>query len=250
MSQQSHKSHKIVKFNENTAVQQTQVNGSIEKPIENLKTFINSININIIKEKLKPIFFAIAASILILSLFLLNVTHTLSKQAYYLEKLSVNAELTNDYQGQKILSEYLTTMAKTMLEDNSKKIQEKMAFIRSMTQATLQELNPERKRFVVMFLQDTNLLPTSNRKAMLLLGANLVGAKLQGLNLKFANLQGANLASADLRGTDLRGANLESANLKNACYNSFTLFERELDPSSLGMREMVESKECSVIASR
>lgn len=53
--------------------------------------------------------------------------------------------------------------------------------------------------------------------------ANLRGANLKGANLEGANLEGANLEGANLEGANLGGANLYIANLQGACFVNATL---------------------------
>ena len=64
----------------------------------------------------------------------------------------------------------------------------------------LEGLDPDRKRVLLGFLHESNLIHL-DKPIISLLGANLEGA-----NLKGAHLPGANLIGADLRGADLRGA--------------------------------------------
>ncbi|MCJ8278946.1 MAG: pentapeptide repeat-containing protein, partial [Rivularia sp. ALOHA_DT_140] len=105
---------------------------------------------------------------------------------------------------------------------------------------------PIRKRFVIMFLEDTKLLKISaRRRASLLIGVNLAGVNLQGVDLRFNDLQNTNLKNADLRGADLRKTKLNNANLKNSCYNNYTLFDKNFDPVAAGMKEVAQSQMCS-----
>jgi Pentapeptide repeats (8 copies) len=204
----------------------------------NIEVLQSSINTS--KLPLKIVLYITSTVVSLVIIFWLsigNVTH----QFY-----SFATELKADFHHQAVLSDYFKTMTSLLVEDNLKNNQQKSAIVRAMTQATLEELDPGRKRYVIMFLQDANLLQgSSNKQPSLLWGANLVGANLQGIVFKSTNLQGTNLAKADLRGTDLRGANLKSANLDDSCYDTLTLFERKFQPISAGMREITESDECA-----
>jgi hypothetical protein len=63
----------------------------------------------------------------------------------------------------------------------------------------LEGLDPERKRVLLGFLHESNLVHLE-KPIISLLGANLKGANLKGADLREANLKEANLKGADLRG--------------------------------------------------
>ncbi len=69
------------------------------------------------------------------------------------------------------------------------------AVARAHTLAVLEGLDPDRKRVLLGFLHESNLIHLD--KPII---------SLKGANLKGANLPGANLKGSDLRGADLRGA--------------------------------------------
>lgn len=235
--------HEIVKLPA-SATKATTVSSYFARSIEILKSII--ISKQNLKDAIAPIIGAlIAAVIIFFGLLLGNNSNEFQQPIYQLPGFSSNIELTADYYRQTILSDYLKTMTQVILEDNPKKIKDNSAIFRAMTQAVLQELDPGRKRYVIMFLQDANLLKiTSKKQTPLLLGANLTGASLQGMNLRFANLQGTNLSHVDLRGSDLFGANLANATLNNSCYNNLTVFDKKFQPHAAGMREVKNSKKC------
>jgi uncharacterized protein YjbI with pentapeptide repeats len=230
----STESKEIVKLNQSAS-------NNIVKNIEVLKSFIFN---KISNSPINPITLAVVTGIIIFLLILGNFTNALNQQIYYLRELSANTEVTSDYHRQAVLSDYLNTMANAVLDNNPKPFQEKIAFFRAMTQSTLQELDAGRKRYVVMFLRDANLIKISRKQQSILFGANLAGANLQGLNLTFTDLDTVNLQGADLRRVDLRGANLKNANLKNSCFNKESLFDEKFDPIILGMKEVKISQRC------
>jgi hypothetical protein len=96
---------------------------------------------------------------------------------------------------------------------------------RARTLTVLRRLGPERKRSVLDFLYEANLI---QHQHIIVLGspdieysaADLSGADLRGAVLRSANLSGqtsgANLSGADLRGADLSQATLSHATLKDA----------------------------------
>ncbi|MFK0730130.1 MAG: pentapeptide repeat-containing protein [Gloeotrichia echinulata GP01] len=239
--------HEIIKPSKaSSATTPIPLTSYVIRTIEILKSVI--ISIEIPKEAVWPLIGGVILTAVIFVMIVVgNITNGLNQPLYQFPGFFANkVELTADYHRQAILSDYLKTMTQIMLEKNPRLVQDKLSIFRGMTQATLQELDPGRQRYVVLFLQDANLLQVSSRhQAPLLFGANLVGANLQGINLKSANLQGTNLTRADLRGTDLRGANLANANLTNSCYNNSTVFDKKFLPNKLGMRELTNSQKCS-----
>ncbi|WP_180974931.1 pentapeptide repeat-containing protein [Fischerella thermalis] len=239
----SKEANKIVKVHEVSATKSSTLSTYIDRTVETLKFSISTIKF---PKELSGIILTILI-LLVLGLLLIfgNLSNTLNQQTSLIKQFYTNTESTVDYQHHIILSDYIKTIGNIVLADNSQTKPEKSAMIRAMTQATLQELDPESRRYVVMFLYDINLLKTSSKKQLpLFFGASLTNAKLQNLDLRYANFQGADLTGADLRGTDLRGANLENATLKHACYNNLTLFNQGFAPIAAGMKEVLNSREC------
>ncbi len=124
-----------------------------------------------------------------------------------------------------------------LLDANSNDTQRLVAELRTSTVLRRLE-DPDRKRYVVRFLSEANLIQ-KNSPVISLFGAYLDGANLssgiplQGTSLKGANLKRANLSSADLSGSDLSeadltGANLTTANLSDADLSGATLTEANL----------------------
>ncbi|MFN6568604.1 pentapeptide repeat-containing protein [Dendronalium sp. ChiSLP03b] len=235
--------HEVVKLPTVSATKFTTLSSYFIRTIEIFKSIISH---QISQDAIASIIgVLIAAAIIFFLLVLGNIPNGFKQPIYQLSQFSGNIEITADYYRQAILSDYLKTMTKVILEDNPKKVQNKSAIFRAMTQAVLQELDPECKRYIIMFLQDANLLRmTSNKQPSLLLGANLTGANLQGMNLRFANLQGTNLSRVDLRSSDLLGANFTDAIFNNSCYNNFTIFDKNFQPQAAGMRKVKSSKKC------
>ncbi|WP_341528726.1 pentapeptide repeat-containing protein [Nostoc sp. UHCC 0302] len=241
----------ILKIHE---VSSTKKSADLDGCVAKIKEIVKSIIVSseIPKAAIVAVIAAlITASAIFFLLIVGNFTYGLSQPIYQLSGLAGNFDVTVDYHRQAILTDYLKMMTQVISEENSKQIKDKSPIFRAMTQTTLQELDSKRKRYIIMFLQDTGLLQISSRKQpSLLLGANLVGANLQGISLRSANLQGTNLAGADLRGTDLRDVNFTNANLNKSCYNSLTIFDKEFQPSAVGMREVTKSQECAWNTSR
>jgi len=156
---------------------------------------------------------------------------------------------------------YLKNMSELLLhkplskDSTEKNTREKI--MRAYTLTTLQLLNPDRKRSLFLFLQDTNLISKGTR-IVHLKDANLTeinlsaielpkvdlaktllkGAKLSGTILREANLSGAFLVTADLTGADftsadLTGADFTSADLTGADLRGAHLSEAELNKTIL-----------------
>jgi hypothetical protein len=96
--------------------------------------------------------------------------------------------------------------------------------------ADLRGVAPERKRSIVRFLLETELL--KNKQGLLsnsdLGGANLFGLPMEDISLYLAYLRDAVLAHSDLRNTDLQRADLTGADLREA-----DLTEAVLDGANL-----------------
>ncbi len=98
---------------------------------------------------------------------------------------------------------------------------------RAQTLAVLEGLDPERKRLLVQFLYESNLIKV-DKPLVSLKRANLREADLREADLKKANLERARLRRANLREADLEQANLKRARLRRA-----NLFKAELEKADL-----------------
>ena len=86
------------------------------------------------------------------------------------------------------------------------------AVARAQTLAVLEGLDPDRKRILLQFLDESYLIELEEP------AIELDEANLRGANLEEVNLAADDLAGADLEGAILEGANLEDANLREAEY--------------------------------
>lgn len=237
-------SQEIIKLDEvyNTK-KSAKLGGYFFRTVENFKTTINSVENS--KIAYKSIVLSVIACVIFLAVTIGIFQRGFDKAGYQLAAQG-NAAIAGDVHHQAVLSDYLKTMTSTIFAENPRSIRRKAATFRAMTQATLEELDPLRKRFVIMFLQDTKLLEISaHKKVSLLMGVNLAGVNLQGIDFRLNNLQYVNLKNADLRGADLRRTKLNNANLTNSCYNNYTLFDKYFDPVAAGMKEVAQSQMCS-----
>jgi hypothetical protein len=140
------------------------------------------------------------------------------------------------------LQAYLDEMSQLLIDKGLRDPQEQdvRTVARAHTLTVLRGLDPENKRSVIRFVDESNLIQRDQR-VLDLDGANLTdanlsnapldGTDLSGVDLRDANLQGANLQGADLSGADLRdgededsrGANLSGANLSDATLDGANL---------------------------
>lgn len=238
-------SQEIIKLdNAYNTTQSTKLGGYFFRKVENFKSTINLEEVP--QKAYKSVIALVAACVILLTLTIGFLQTGFYQPAHQFTAAGGNIAMTTDVHHQAILSDYLKTMTSTILQEHPQSIRRKTATFRAITQATLEELDPIRKRFVIMFLQDTKLLQISARKKIsLLMGVNLAGVNLQGINFRFNDLQNVNLKNADLRGADLRKTNLNNANLNHSCYNNYTLFDKNFDPVAAGMKEVAQFQMCS-----
>jgi len=126
------------------------------------------------------------------------------------------------------LQAYFDTLGQLLLTEdllNSQESDEVRLLARARTLALLPTLDPTRKKLLLQFLYQSDLIQKdrpvvnlvgANLKEADLRDANLVEANLCGADLREANLEKTNLPKADLRGVYLRGANLSGATLEDA----------------------------------
>ena len=154
-------------------------------------------------------------------------------QRRHSQSLRQTAELEAQRAHEAALEKYVEHLGKLLTEQQLRHAaadDHLRAVARAHTLAVLEGLDPDRKRVLLGFLHESNLIHL-DKPIISLLGANLKGANLPGANLKGADLRGADLREANLReanlkeadlqkalfaGANLQGANLEKANLQEA----------------------------------
>jgi uncharacterized protein YjbI with pentapeptide repeats len=153
-----------------------------------------------------------------------------------------NQKQNEDNQRSKILSDYLDSMTKYLLEDSVKEPTSGKAnmIARARTLNTLRQLDADRKGQLLKFLYEANLVvPCQPNAANCNVKLGLKGARLdevkfdkpipmQRIELSEASLPAAELPGIDLTRAQLQKANLEKANLKDA-----TLTKAQLDSAVL-----------------
>jgi uncharacterized protein YjbI with pentapeptide repeats len=172
-------------------------------------------------------------------------------------------QLQQDQQQASALEAYFNNVSDLLLKYNllsSKPGDEPRVLARAWTLTVLEGLDPQRKRAVVQFLQEAQLIHSHDdgQSIVSLDGADLSSANLDGLDLSSADLRGANLSNArlelafllrvDLRGADLvhadlnrtflvhadlRGAVLTSASLSSAVLSAALLGDANLEDADL-----------------
>jgi uncharacterized protein YjbI with pentapeptide repeats len=158
------------------------------------------------------------------SLFTFTVSRNERKAAD--RRNQIEREIAQDNQHGAILQEYIDKMSELILDKNlcnSTKEPRTIARVRTLTVLSL--LDAYRKRSVIQFLQEVDLIKV-DKTIVDLSGADLTKAFLSALNLASANfsrtilfgaeLMGTNLTDVNLSNTTLLGANLTSANLMGA----------------------------------
>ncbi len=149
-------------------------------------------------------------------------------QRRHSQALRQTAELEAQRAHEAALEKYVEHLGKLLTEQQLRHAaadDHLRAVARAHTLAVLEGLDPDRKRILLQFLHESNVIRL-DKPIISLLGANLKGAHLYGANLKGADLRGADLREANLKeanlqkalfaGANLQGANLEKANLQEA----------------------------------
>jgi len=171
----------------------------------------------------------------------------------------VSERENKDNQREKALQDYIDKMSELLLDKHLRDSQPKnevreVARVRTLT--VLSRLDGERKRSVLKFLHESDLLKKDKpiidlneadlREAHLdeaqLIEANLCKAKLMEANLSKVNLEGANLSRANLSRANLNGANLSRANLNGAKLIGANLYGVDLIGADLGDAKLIGAK--------
>src|SRR5918911_2595826 len=148
-------------------------------------------------------------------------------QRRHSQALRQTAELEAQRAHEAALEKYIEHLGRLLTEQqlhNTPADDHLRAVARAHTLAVLEGLDPDRKRVLLGFLHESNLIHL-DKPIISLLGANLKGANLKGAHLHGANLKGADLREAYLKEADLKGADLRGADLRGAA----TLNQEQID---------------------
>jgi uncharacterized protein YjbI with pentapeptide repeats len=145
------------------------------------------------------------------------------------------------------LQAYLDQMGELMLEKDlrdSEEDSEARTLARARTLTVLGRLGPDRKRSVVRFLYESDLIQKGN--PIVDLGtADLSDADLSLDNLSSADLSNANLEDANLKTTTLNNANLTNAELSDADLSNAELSDADLRFADLSRADLSSNADLS-----
>jgi len=160
--------------------------------------------------------------------------------------VQVSDAVNKDNQRETALQSYIDKMSELLLEKHlreSKPEDEVRKIGRVHTLTVLHRLDSERKRSVLQFLYESDLIVKGNSFINLdgaeLSGANLVGANLGAADLSAANLSRADLREASLGGAELSGADLREASLSQASLSRASLSRADLSRANLSGADLI-----------
>src|SRR5258708_251935 len=160
--------------------------------------------------------------------------------------VQVSDAVNKDNQRETALQSYIDKMSELLLEKHlreSKPEDEVRKIGRVHTLTVLHRLDSERKRSVLQFLYESDLIVKGNSFINLdgaeLSGANLVGANLGAADLGAANLSRADLREASLGGAELSGADLREASLSQASLSRASLSRADLSRANLSGADLI-----------
>jgi uncharacterized protein YjbI with pentapeptide repeats len=241
--------------------------------INSVVTTISS-SVHIPEVAVGPIVSSLITATVTLILGLFTLSNIFSEQILFrplqIQDSTAKFDLMNEQYQQTILNTYFQDNAQLLLNNNLLKNPQYPAIFRATTQANLAEIAPKRKRYIILFLIDTELIKISYKHAPfpLLENADLSNIDLHNINLNQVNFFGANLTQGNLQNTNLREANLKKTILKkanfknadlrkanltqtqiidtdfhNACYDLQTQFNPNFDPVKAGMKKVLNPLE-------
>ena len=128
----------------------------------------------------------------------------------------------NDKWRGEILAVYLSDM-QALIRDGlttDKYLSPRFIIAQTKTVLALQQLDPNRQRLLIQFLEASDLNKIDSGRGILfkarLAGSNMKSSNLSGIQLKEADLSGAILANSRLTKAILTGSNLDGSNLSDA----------------------------------
>jgi Pentapeptide repeats (8 copies) len=176
--------------------------------------------------------------ILVVGGYLLNSQQTTRQLATEESRAENQLEAEEERAQQEALQQYNNEMRSLIFEEGLLDSQEGdpvRELARARTLGVLDNLDPDRKRIIVLFLRETSLLSSYDDTIVDLSGADLTEAYLRDARLvntslgvhefltphdERTDLSGANLSGAILLGANLKGAILEGADLSGALVGS------------------------------
>lgn len=174
-------------------------------------------------------------------------------------------EIAEDDQRESVFQSYIDQMSELLLEKdlrNSQPKDEKRKIVRVRTLTALRRLDAERKKVLIQFLHESNLidagdsivslegadLRATNLSFINLIFIDLSEVNLRGSNLRFSILAGSRLHRTDLRQTDLRQTELSKTDISFAYLSSANLCGANLCGANLNGANLSEADLSEAIA--
>ncbi|GER87646.1 hypothetical protein KDW_18080 [Dictyobacter vulcani] len=173
----------------------------------------------------------IIPAVLAIGGYVFNLTSSRNEQKSTQVRDQTERDIAADNQREAALQVYVDKMSELLLDRNLRGSEEKdevrkIARVRTLT--ILPRLDPARKRSIIEFIYEADLLdkdkPILNLRGADLREADLSYIDLSGANLRGINIHRANLSGADLRDVNLRGSKLNGAILRGIDLNRAYLF--------------------------
>ena len=164
------------------------------------------------------------------------------------QRAETEREIAIDNQREATLQAYIDKMSELLLHENLRDSAEKdevRRIARVRTLRVLAQLDAKRKKNVLQFLHESELISADNspsfssfKNIITLTDADLVGADLSGISLyvcdlSSADLRGANLSDATLRSANLNRSDLRDANLTGAIVKEAILIRAKMENTNL-----------------
>lgn len=153
-------------------------------------------------------------------------------------KLREETNAKDKWRGE-ILATYFVDM-QALIKDGltaDKYLSPRFIIAQTKTVLALQQLDPNRQRLVIQFLEASDLNKLDKGKGILykarLAGSNLTESNLSGIQLKEADLSGAILSKAKLTKAILSGSNLDGSNLSDVDLSTADLENATLKKAGL-----------------
>ena len=150
--------------------------------------------------------------------YVINLTISKGEQEATKQRDKTEHKIAEDNQHEAALQGYIDKMSELLLEKRlreSTDVDEVRKIARVRTLTVLTRLDPIRKRSVLQFLYESDLIDM-NKRIICLNGADLSNANLTAVDLHEADLRRVNLKGAILDWANLNLANLRKTNLSGA----------------------------------
>jgi uncharacterized protein YjbI with pentapeptide repeats len=163
------------------------------------------------------------------------------------QRAEAERELAEQRAQDEALQAYLDQMSSLLLERDlreSEEDSEVRTLARARTLTVLERMDPSRKRAVIQFLYEADLVLRNEgsqpitKPIISLEGADLEGADLRAAVMWFADLSGADLSGAILHDAELPGATLKETDLSKADLSDAFLYMANLPRANLSEADL------------